>query len=411
MEFRLITNPFLNEIFVFELERDNAIREMEEWEKKLAWFEGFNLEEAFSELRLAEQAKLKAQDSMHKEQHELIGLAAKVRELMPKTAMSFDPRYWFSSERSIAKHSLKNAQKSLADQEAKAAAAETEFTIRANAARDIQDDFIVARSFDPLLAKAAIASLKAMIDGIGSRLDALRPRSEALDQVLEAPLEVWHRKRDEQNKLSLRLIRAKELEARLEREHTNRRQIHDQCREELNEPSGKPRNVRIECEQKLYRLDRDIQKLEARIEYLIQLATRDIRRIIIDGNNLCYEGDRFIGLAALEVLVPLLVERYEVTLIFDPGIRNMTFMNNQNVAAKFPQVQQVHIVAHKRKADETILSLAGDDLTTYVLSNDRFIDYPEHSVVKNERLIRHEIVDHKVFLHDFKIEAKFKTEN
>lgn len=127
---------------------------------------------------------------------------------------------------------------------------------------------------------------------------------------------------------------------------------------------------------------RQYRKTQEANRRLIGIATRDIRHIVIDGNNLCYEGKRFLKLAALEVLVPLLTHRYKVTLIFDASIRSKLELSSQDIANLFPQVERVHIVATRRKADETILAIASDDPHSFVLSNDRFADYPEKRASK-----------------------------
>lgn len=400
-------NPLRNDIEALELEYANSTREMLDWKTKLAWFDGFNLEQAVSKLRQAEQAEFQAQAAIHEERHALTGPASELKELTPKAAMGFDPRYWFSSERAIAKRQLKETRQIVADQKVKISVAEAELADRAIVVRDIQNDITVARSFDPLLAKAAVASLKTILDGIEPRLASLRQRSDDLDKVLKEPLEHLHRYESEYRRISMRIARAKEFESQLNQGEFEKRRIHDRCFEVLGDRS--PNKVRRECEGELPGIRRSIEKLEARIDSLIRFAIQDIRHIVIDGNNICYEAERFIGLSALEALVPILAQRHTVTLIFDPSIRRKLSLSGQEIEVRFPQAKQVHIVAPRRSADETILSAAGDEPTTFVLSNDRFVDHPEHSVVKDKRVLRHEIVNRTLYLHELQIKAKFEA--
>lgn len=66
-----------------------------------------------------------------------------------------------------------------------------------------------------------------------------------------------------------------------------------------------------------------------------------------------------------------------------------------------------HIVASKQLADETILDIASNNKFDYVLSNDRFGEYLDKDVVRNDRLIKHEIVKGKVIIHDLDINCNY----
>lgn len=182
-------------------------------------------------------------------------------------------------------------------------------------------------------------------------------------------------------------------------------QIHEQCNRELGD--SKPNNIVRQSRGTQRGLDEKIRKLQTRLDSLIRFATWDIKHIVIDGNNLCYEGKRFLRLAVLEALVPILAHKYQITLIFDASIRRKLGLNSKDIEAQFPLAQHVHIVASKRAADETVLAAASDDPHTFVLSNDRFVDYPERMAVKEDRILRHEIVGKAAYIHELRIEAKF----
>jgi hypothetical protein len=66
----------------------------------------------------------------------------------------------------------------------------------------------------------------------------------------------------------------------------------------------------------------------------------------------------------------------------------------------------VHIVASGEKADATILSLA-DKKNTYVLSNDRYVDFLGQEAVKKQRLLRFEMTERRVMIHSLKIDVKY----
>jgi hypothetical protein len=68
---------------------------------------------------------------------------------------------------------------------------------------------------------------------------------------------------------------------------------------------------------------------------------------------------------------------------------------------------QVHIVATSVKADETVLDLAGTDKTTFIVSNDRFAEFGEKPALRDQRVIRHEIVSGQVLIHDLGVSETF----
>jgi len=158
-----------------------------------------------------------------------------------------------------------------------------------------------------------------------------------------------------------------------------------------------PSSIR-DHEQQIDRIRRNMGKTQQRIAKLAEAAARDIDALIIDGNNCCYQDSDFIGLAALIPMTEKLAERYVVTIVFDADIRGLLRVSDDDLRAALPTAN-VHVVATHVKADETILDAAHES-TAWVVSNDRFGDYREKAAVKERRVIRHEIVRSRVFVHD-----------
>lgn len=403
----MITNPFTKNLEALQRERNKSSIELLDWKTKFAWFQGFNLDRENFNLRHAERMESEAQAKLHQAQQATVGPASSVKKLELKAAMGFDPRYWFSSERAVAKRMLMEAQQGLAAQKSRVTNAEIEFSKAAELGRKIQSEIAMARAFDPLLAQSAIAALKANLDRIEPQLASLRQRSNDLDEIMREPLENMRKQEAERTMIMSRISRAEAFDSSLSNASSSyeRAKLHEQCDSELGD--SKPGNVLRQSRGALRSVDDKIRKLQARVDSLIRFATWDIRHIVIDGNNLCYEGKRFLRLAALEALVPILVRKYKVTLIFDASIRRKLELSSKDIEARFPQAERVHIVASKRTADETVLAAAGDDPHTFVLSNDRFVDYPEKMVVKEDRVLRHEIVSQAAYIHELRIAARF----
>jgi hypothetical protein len=180
-----------------------------------------------------------------------------------------------------------------------------------------------------------------------------------------------------------------------------RAMIHEQCDRQFG--VGSPRKVIGDNQRQIRQWERDCDKAQRRITDVAQNAARKIEALVIDGNNMCYEGGSFIGLAAIEAVVPTLSSMCAVTVVFDASIRRLLNIDDARLQHRLGDSAKVHVVASRRMADETILDLAGMNERAYVISNDRFGDFNEKLVVRHSRLIRHEIVGGNIFIHDLQL--------
>lgn len=404
------SNPFTKEIETLERNYEKTRREFRRWKTELTWFESLDLDQAAGELLLAQRMNAESQSRLSIMSQGLVDLELSVQRLEEEAGMGIDPRHWFSSERAIAKRQLAAMQQKLAAGKESAARMEAAISKAGESCRAIRDEIEKARIFDPLLAQSAIVALQAIMDGISPQLAALRHRSEKLDETLAEPQQRLYDEETERARLQTRFELAETFDNELSKASNSydKRQIHLKCGSSLGDES--PSTVMQETRKGLRRVDSNIEKLRARIAELVRIASRDVRNLVIDGSNLCYEGgNRFVGLAALKAIIPILAEAYTVTLIFDASIRRKLKLRDKEIAAAFPDASQVHVVANKCKADELILDVAGNDHYTFVISNDRYADFPEKSAIKEERVLRHEIVGPMVRIYDLRIAAPFET--
>lgn len=206
-------------------------------------------------------------------------------------------------------------------------------------------------------------------------------------------------------------VRAIERAQRLDRDLSGaqnsyeRAMVHETCMKEFG--TGSPGKVISLREADVRRLDRNLEKLQKRAGNVASKAARDVRQLVVDGNNLCYEGNRFIGLGALRTLVPILSESYDVIVVFDASIREALHGGDAEVRDAIGGNAKVHIVATGVKADETVLDLVGSDQTAFIVSNDRFAEFGEKPAIRDGRLIRHEIVGGRVFVHDLGVSEEY----
>ena len=105
----------------------------------------------------------------------------------------------------------------------------------------------------------------------------------------------------------------------------------------------------------------------------------------------------------------ILSERYVVTIVFDASIRRILGARGADIQRTLGADAEVHVVATREKADETVLELAGLNEGSFVISNDRFAEFREKLAVKEGRLIRHEIVGGRILVHDLGIAEYYRA--
>ena len=180
-----------------------------------------------------------------------------------------------------------------------------------------------------------------------------------------------------------------------------RKLLHDECQAKFG--TGKPREVIKDRTGQLRRLENNIPKLERRIRDELQKLHRSIKHLLIDGNNVCYEGQSFIGLRGISALLVSLGDRYKTTVVFDASIRAMLKTDSQGIERTLGPSVSTHVAPTKMAADEYLLKLADEDENTFILSNDRYAEYHDYDAVKSGRLLRFLIADGKLMANDLDI--------
>lgn len=361
--------------------------------------------------------------------------------LRAKTEAGWDPRYWFSKERAEARSHLATHTRKLAELSTRQKELESKRDRLDNELKRTKRSIAKYDQFDEAAAKAELAALDADLAILQLEHDALADRKERLDRQLEGPVQGLTELQADLNRATADRSSLRSDAARLERDikkankldkrlsaasdGRDRWEVHQECEDEFGD--GSPRRVLGErrrtlndarreisnLDRRITALERDVDKAEQRVSTIVARGTRDIRSIVIDGNNLCYQNGKFIGVAALRPLCLHLQEHYEVTLVFDASIRALLsgsadknhWITDERLRERFPGAT-VHVVAASTQADEAILAAAGDPVV-YVLSNDRFSDYRDKPAVRDKRLITHGILNGQILVHDLGISLPF----
>lgn len=185
----------------------------------------------------------------------------------------------------------------------------------------------------------------------------------------------------------------------------DRKMIHEECERLFG--NGSPGKILSKSKSALEYNKNNIKKLHSRAEYEIKKFQRKITSIVIDGNNMCYQQGKFVGIDPLVSLSEVLRDQYKITVIFDSDIRSLLKKGDDEIRSMFVDGVSVHPTSTGQKADKTILDLAENDDHAYVLSNDRFSEYQDCKAVFDDRLIRHEIVDGKVIVNDLDVNVEW----
>jgi chromosome segregation ATPase len=182
-----------------------------------------------------------------------------------------------------------------------------------------------------------------------------------------------------------------------------RAMIHQECEERFG--TGSPKYVISDRRGRKRSLENNIPKLQRRIRDELQKMERNINHILIDGNNACYEAQSFIGLRAISALLREIGDRYKITVVFDSSIRSLLRTDTQSVERGLGASVNTYVAPTETAADEYLMKLAGQDMATFVLSNDRFAEYHDYHVVKSGRVFRFLIADRKIIVNDLDVSA------
>ena len=318
---------------------------------------------------------------------------------------------WRSPEQKVAQHQVAELDKRLAILARSRSEAQAELASHEPEECRLAADLRRYREFDPLEARATVAGLNEELLHLQRLIEHTRSASEKWEAMAGEVSRQWQNQQRQLEQIDYDIAKAQAFEWELSNT-TNRKEkalIHQECERFFE--NSKPGAVLSGLGTKRRKLEREIEKTQERLKGIVRLMEKQIEKVIIDGNNLCYLPSengkgKFIGLDALTAVVPRLSQSYKMTLMFDPGICARLSINDSGLRALFPEAT-VMVMPKDVKADEGILAAAEFDQGAYILSNDRFSDYPEQPAVKERRLLTHIIHPHSVQIQQLQINIPY----
>ncbi|MEY8701843.1 hypothetical protein AB4F11_02075 [Francisella philomiragia] len=339
-------------------------------------------------------------------------LESSITDVSKNIKSMFNPKNWFSAEQK----SYKRQKNELNNQLASILASITETNEKLkNTRAEYKEAETNIKKYEKFDIKATQSSLnynKSKLEKITASIEDLKKRKAHVNKLIQPKLKVLEEKTTLLNNHKIRLNDAQKYQRRLDNAVTgkDRAIAHNDCERALG--YSNPKKIINDETRSINRLQRDIDKIKTKLDDISAKLARPIKKLIIDGNNMCYEKGRdksnFIGLKALIPLTKELAKSYDVTVIFDSQIRKILKAGDKEIAQQFDKAVKVHPVASKQLADETIVRTASDDNTTYIISNDRYADYSDLAAVKMNKLIKHEIINNKIIINDLLLEVSYQ---
>ena len=400
-------NPLTETISEMQMQIDGLQRIEKQIADELQWYACVDPWALTEDQRRNEGAADKLQFDIQALDEEIQKNGARIAEIAPAIGTLLNPFNWFSKDQADLRRELDQlphvGKQKVTQRQSKVKELEETRARIVKVARELQRHW----SFDLTERQSELSKIKQIIADRKDELAFVAERKRRVDEVLSPLVQEMQ---NLESKLchansDLEFARGFEWQLSSAANSYERAMIHQQC--ECNFGEASPRKIVGARQKAIRQLERDYEKARRRVEDVAMKAARKIGTIVIDGNNLCYEGRTFIGLSALRTLLPLLSRLCSVVVVFDSAIRRLLNTDDFGIQKRLGSYAKVHIVASRQMADETVLDLVCGNEFAYVLSNDRFGDFNEKSAVRDGRIIRHEIVSGNVFVHDLQLRAAY----
>lgn len=399
-------NKYHDQFLELDTKRKLLRKNLAELEGTQGWYKKFDLSAAATTVGHAKRSTAEFINEIGQLDPKIFKQASEVTRLREKASLGWNPKYWFSAERATFKVDLSNKIAELSQLQKRLDWLQTQTKIQSDTVARVEGELKKYNKHDSLECDAKISALNQEISAFATRLQEVCRQRDELDVQLSAPLIELKKFTSQRSSVATDISRAQSMDDEMSRAANGyeRAQIHERSKQTFGDPS--PRKVKVFKERELESIDRNIKKLQTRLEAIAEKSSRVIRRLVIDGNNMCYlhSPRRFLGLSALRPLANALAEKHEVLVVFDASIREQLRKNDRQISDCFSNRVRVHIVATGQKADESLLRIASEK-DDWVISGDRFGEYPEMPAVKNKRLIRHEILEGKVLINDLGVDV------
>lgn len=283
----------------------------------------------------------------------------------------------------------------------------TALTEKKNRHSDLKENLDAAENFDLKEKMFEVLSLSQEIKALKTQLSHNQKLTATFKNALSKEYSLLEQLQEE-------LSEAEDFDYELSTAKNSyyRRQIHDDI--ELRFGTGSAKEIIRDRTNKISNLEKAILRNEEKIlsKHQQDISRHNIisncKKLFIDGNNLCYKNhDEFIGLKALHAIVKTLLPNFSLHLIFDKSITNILDIKFSTIQNSFPDHMEVSLQLSHTEADHSLITLCSVDITSYILSNDRFIDYYNFDAVKNGHILGVQIFDKNILIPSLDINIEY----
>lgn len=379
------------------------IKELIALYNEISWYQGIDLAQLEEKIKVIHTNKDEALKYSASTKEKLKATKNLISEQKRLIKPFYAVRYWLNPVQRSYKAKLKLLKNSHSDLSKKLSFIQSLISELRGSLSDTEGKVERFNAFDLESKMQECSDLLETVDEVRVRFERAKQKRRNMDgKIFDLTKEV-HKYRREISSLRNKLSEIKSFEKELElcKNSYERAMIHKECSAQFSD--GNPGRLRQKTENQVRGVSRNLDKCILRIENIVMTHVRSIKKVIIDGNNLCYQGEKFIGFRALMQATRILSEKYGVLIVFDRSICKLAKKTESNIRKIFPDNVEIHIVSNAKGADETILELASLKITSFVISNDRFAEFFNIDVVKENRLIRHEIIQNRLLIHELEV--------
>lgn len=401
MEYEILIDDMEDKINAAQTVIDDAVRSKNMLENEIAWYSNFDCNGEKQNCSCLEKKSKELYEKKKQYNSELYTVAEQLKKTKSHLMSKLSFQYWFNKDQI----NLRNELNKLSERKTKLEKEIQELE------KKLYDNEELIRAGRTNIQKYLTFDLKQMNrykaeleNDIIEKKKAVAPLEELYQNLMEKIAHLVDEIEEKNNELlecQDKIDIANRFDERLNYANNSyeRAMIHEECKRVLKDSS--PRSVLKRLSSKEKALNHNIEKLDKRICVEINKSQKIITYIVIDGNNLCYNSmNEFIGLGPLIATANKLSQKYEVLVCFDAGITRMLHLNESGIRKQFNDKVDIHITSSKREADYTILEIAENKKCSCVISNDRFADFPDKKVKKENMIFTHEIVGGQVFIYD-----------
>lgn len=394
-------NPYKQKLKALEQKKLQILHEIEHIESQNSWFNKFNIDEFTYNINYIKKRAVEFKEKIDLLTKEIYKLDSDLKQSLASSCSKYNILKKFTTEQKYRKLEQENLYKLLENAHESLTADKKGMEYFVKDMNEKEGEYLKYKKFD--LQNNILLKEKYEIDlgFCNEELIKIKNIHNNIESAISPIIPNIEKKVSEIKKVSDQISAAKKFNESLSSETNSyeRKLIHEKCEKQFGE--GSPAKVISRLSGLIDKLNRDLDKLMDRLESEVRKNERDVRKVIIDGNNLCHNQNtkKFIGLSVLKKLIPVLKKKYKIFVVFDWSIRKS--FSDQDISYALKGVEFL-VSKEGEKADSLVLDTA-TDLHAVVLSNDNFVDYQEKFALKNKLVVKYNLLSDRLIINDLNI--------